>query len=204
MAGRTIYESPHVPAQPGEEIVTTTCGHNCGGRCVVNAHVRDGRIARISTDPRRWTPEHPPLRACVRGFGAIERLYHPDRLLHPLRRRGPRGAGQWERVSWDEALDQVARELRRVRDRHGPAAILDASRSGNTGLLHNRVAVTRLLHLFGGCTDLWSNLSAEAEVFALRHTYGPAADYKSSGREGIDYASSSRSGSSRSSSPPTR
>ena len=190
MARPTIYEAPRVPARPGEEIVPSTCGHNCGGRCVVNAHVQEGRIVRISTDPRRWTPEMPPLTACVRGFGALERVYHPDRLLHPLRRTGPRGAGEWERISWDEALDEIARQMRRVRDTYGPAAILDASRSGNTSLLHNRVNIQRLLYLFGGCTELWSNLSAEAEVFAVRHTYGEKADYKSSGREGIDYANS--------------
>jgi hypothetical protein len=69
----TIYEAPRISARPSEEIVPSTCGHNCGGRCVVNAHVQDGRIVRISTDPRKWTPEMPPLTACVRGFGALER-----------------------------------------------------------------------------------------------------------------------------------
>src|SRR5262245_5062777 len=190
MIGPRIYEAPRIPARPGEEIVPSTCGHNCGGRCVVNAHVKDGRIVRISTDPRRWTPEMPPLTACVRGFGAMERVYHPDRVLYPLRRVGRRGAGDWERISWDQALDEIAGHMRRIRDAHGPAAILDASRSGNTSLLHNRAVVQRLFHLFGGCTELWSNLSAEAEVFAVRHTYGPAADYKSSGREYVDYANS--------------
>jgi anaerobic dimethyl sulfoxide reductase subunit A len=97
VAARTIYETPRVAPQPGETVVTSTCGHNCGGRCVVNAHVRDGRIVKISTDPRKWTPEVPPLHACVRGFGQVERVNHPDRLLHPLRRTGPRGAGRFER-----------------------------------------------------------------------------------------------------------
>lgn len=190
MTGRTIYEAPRIAARPGEAIVPSTCGHNCGGRCVVNAHVRDGRIVRISTDPRRWTPEMPPLTACVRGFGAMERVYHPERLLHPVRRTGPRGSGQWQAISWDAALEEIAAHMRRVRDTYGAAAILDASRSGSTSLLHNRAVVQRLLHLFGGCTELWSNLSAEAEVFATRHTYGTKADYKSSGRECVDYANS--------------
>ena len=61
MKRATIYEAPRPAAAPGETIVTSTCGHNCGGRCVVNAHVRDNQIVRISTDPRRWTPEMPPL-----------------------------------------------------------------------------------------------------------------------------------------------
>jgi len=175
---------------PGETIVTSTCGHNCGGRCVVNAHVRDGRIVQISTDPRKWTPEIPPLHACVRGFGQLERVNHPDRLRHPLRRTGPRGAGHFERISWNEALDEVARQLLRIRDTYGPAAILDCSRTGSTSMLHGRAVVPRLLHMLGGCTELWSNISAEAEVFAVRHTYGSRVDYKAAGREPIDYVNS--------------
>src|SRR5437016_3461882 len=131
----TTYQKARRTPRGGEEIVTSTCGHNCGGRCVVNAHVVDGRIVKISTDPRKWTPELPPLHACVRGFGQIERVYHPDRLQHPLRRTGPRGSGQFEQITWDQALDEVARELLRVRATYGNAAILDASRSGNTSML---------------------------------------------------------------------
>ena len=56
-------------------------------------------------------------------------------------------------------------------------------------MLHGRVAAQRFLHMFGGCTELWSNLSAEAEVFAVRITYG-AGDYKSAGREPTDYVNS--------------
>ena len=190
MDRRTIYEAAREAGAPGEEVVTSTCGHNCGGRCVVNAHVKDGRIVRISTDPRRWTFEMPPLTACARGFGAADRVNHPDRLRHPLRRVGPRGSGTYERVSWEDALDEIAEQMLRIRFAFGPAAILDCSRSGNTAVLHNRAAVQRLLHLFGGCTELWSNLSNEAEIFALRHTYGPAADCKFSGREPSDYVNS--------------
>ena len=190
MTRPTLYEQPRLPARPGEEVVTSTCGHNCGGRCVVNAHVVDGRIVKISTDPRRWQPELPPLPACARGVGQIERIYHPDRLQHPLRRVGPRGAGQFERISWDEALDTVARELLRVRARYGNPAILDLSRSGSLSMLHGWGAAKRFLYMFGGCTDLWSNLSAEAEIFALRMTYGTAAESKISGREPTDYVNS--------------
>jgi anaerobic dimethyl sulfoxide reductase subunit A len=190
MTRPTIYEAPRVAAREGEQVVTSTCGHNCGGRCAVNAHVVDGRIVKISTDPRRWTPELPPLHACVRGFGQVERVYHPDRLQHPLRRTGPRGSGQFERISWDEALDQVAGELRRVRDTYGNAAILDASRSGSLSMLHGRAVAQRFFYQFGGCTELWSNMSAEAEIFAVRMTYGAKAEYKSAGREPVDYANS--------------
>ena len=190
MAQGTIYQKPRVEAKPHETVVTSTCGHNCGGRCVVNAHVVDGRIARISSDPARWNSELPPLQACARGFGQIERVYHPDRLQYPLRRTGPRGSGQFERISWDEALDEVAREMLRVRAQYGNAAILDASRSGSLSALHGRTAAQRFLYMFGGCTELWSNMSAEAEVFAVRMTYGAKAVYKSAGREPTDYVNS--------------
>jgi anaerobic dimethyl sulfoxide reductase subunit A len=190
MSTSTIYEAPRPVAEPGEAVVTSTCGHNCGGRCVVNAHVIDGRIVRISTDTRRWNPDHPPLPACARGVGQIERIYHPDRLKYPMRRSGPRGSGRFERISWDEALDTVARELIRVRKQYGNAAIFDGSRSGNTSALHSRAAVKRFLHMFGGCSDVWSNMSCEAEIFAIRNTFGPKVNYKAAGREPTDYANS--------------
>jgi anaerobic dimethyl sulfoxide reductase subunit A len=157
---------------------------------VVNAHVVDGRIVKISSDPARWNPQLPPLQACARGFGQIERVYHPDRLQHPLRRVGRRGGGRFERISWDEALEEVAREMLRVRACYGNAAILDASRSGSLSVLHGRTAAQRFLYMFGGCTELWSNMSAEAEIFAVRMTYGAKAVYKSAGREPTDYVNS--------------
>ena len=176
MPTRTIYQKPRRADRPGadgaETVVTSTCGHNCGGRCVVNAHVVDDRIVRISTDPARWQPELPPLHACARGVGQIERLYHEDRLKYPMRRTGPRGSGKFERISWDAALDHVAGEMRRIRETYGNAAFLDASRSGNTSALHGFGVSKRFFYRFGGCTELWSNMSAEAEVFAVRMTFG--------------------------------
>jgi anaerobic dimethyl sulfoxide reductase subunit A len=157
---------------------------------VVNAHVVDDKVVKISTDPARWQPELPPLHACARGVGQIERLYHKDRLKYPMRRTGPRGSGQFERISWDEALDHVASEMRRIRDRYGNAAFLDASRSGNTSALHGFGVSKRFFNKFGGCTLLWSNMSAEAEIFAVRMTFGAKADYKSAGREPTDYVNS--------------
>ena len=173
-----------------EQVFSSTCAHNCGGRCVVRAHVRDGRIVRISTDESPWTPELPPLRACGRGFAAADRVYHPDRLLHPMRRVGPRGEGRFEQVSWGEALDEVASQMLRIRDTYGPAAILDTSRTGSTAMLHSRAVVARLLNLFGGCTELWGSLSNEAEIFAIDYTFGVKEEFKATGREGSDYANS--------------
>ena len=106
-----VYQTPRVKGSENETVVTSTCGHNCGGRCVVNAHVVDGRITKISTQSGRWNPHMPPLPACARGIGQVERTYHPDRLLYPMRRTGPRGSGHWEQIDWDEALDEAAAQL---------------------------------------------------------------------------------------------
>ncbi|HEY4167986.1 MAG TPA: molybdopterin-dependent oxidoreductase [Reyranella sp.] len=190
MPDHTIYQNPRGPARDGETVVTTTCGHNCGGRCVVNAHVENDRIVHISTDQARWTPDMPPLQACARGVGQIERIYHPDRLKYPMRRTGPRGSGRFERISWDEAMDHVAREMLRIRRQYGNAAFLDASRSGNTSMLSGFGMSKRFFYKFGGCTELWSNMSAEAEVFSVRITFGAKADYKTAGREPTDYVNS--------------
>src|SRR5690242_12614947 len=195
MPDQTIYQRPRRPDRAGETVVTSTCGHNCGGRCVVNAHVVEDRIVKISTDPARWQPELPPLHACARGVGQIERVYHKDRLTYPMRRTGPRGTwyenGQFERITWDEALSHIAREMRRIRDQYGNAAFVDLSRTGSTSMLHGTAALAkRFFYKFGGCTELWSNMSAESEVFAVRMTFGARADYKSAGREPTDCVNS--------------
>ena len=102
-------------------------------------------------------------------------------------RTGPRGAGQFERVSWDDALDEVARQMLRVRDTYGPAAILDCSRTGSLSSLHGRGVSQRFLHMFGGCTELWSNLSAEAEMFAI--SCAPASAMSVAGGPGCQMSS---------------
>lgn len=185
-----VYQTPRVKGSENETVVTSTCGHNCGGRCVVNAHVVDGRITKISTQSGRWNPHMPPLPACARGIGQVERTYHPDRLLYPVRRTGPRGSGHWEQIDWDEALDEVAAQLVRVREAYGNEAILDLSRSGSLSMLHGRAAATRFMNMFGGATNLWSNMSAEAEVFSVHMTYGANMNYKAAGREPTDYVNS--------------
>ncbi|MDP7103688.1 MAG: molybdopterin-dependent oxidoreductase [SAR202 cluster bacterium] len=191
MVATTIYQNPRRQETDGERIVTSTCASGCGGRCIVNAHVRDGKIVKISTQPGKWDAEMPPLFACVRGFAAEERVNHPDRLKYPMRRTGKRGSGEFERISWDEALDEVASSMLRIRKEHGSASILNASSGGAAPLLNNRNTVQRLLNMFGGCTEPWGNISRQAEAFAFQHTFGDYAGLTGpAGRDPIDYANS--------------
>ena len=149
-------------------IVPTGCCHDCGGRCVLKAHVKDGRIIRIESD----TGEEPQIRACLRGRAYRQRVYSPDRLKTPLRRVGERGEGKFEPVSWDEALDEVAHELKRIKKTYGNASIFFAAGSGNQGMLHGAIPVGAMLQAFGGFTRIWGVASYEGPLFASMATYG--------------------------------
>ena len=120
-----------IPASD-EEIVNTTCASHCGGSCILRLHLKDGVITRIETDDG----EEPQLRACLRGRAYRQRVYAPDRLLHPMKRIGGRGEGKFEQISWDEALETVAGQIVRVRDTYGPASILHLMMGGDLGNLH--------------------------------------------------------------------
>jgi len=153
----------------GVTIVRTGCCHDCGGRCVLRAHVKDGKIIRIETD----NGEEPQIRACLRGRAYRQRVYSPERLKYPLKRIGERGDGLFEPISWDEALDKVASELIRVKETYGNSAILAQGAGGsNQGILHGRFPVSRLLLYFGGYTRLWGSVSNQGALYASMATYG--------------------------------
>jgi len=151
-----------------ERIVRTACTHDCGGRCPLRAHVKDGVVTRVEAadgDGARY-------RACLRGRATRQRAYHPDRLKYPMRRVGERGEGKFERISWDEALDTVAGELKRVKETYGNSAIMAYMGGGSNGRLHGGRAMLRLLNMFGGCTWGWGNVSCAGAVIGGHVTYG--------------------------------
>ena len=135
---------------------------------MLKVHVQGGKIVRIETDDGA----EPQLRACLRGRAYRQRVYAPDRLRYPMKRTGQRGEGQFERISWDEALDIVAKELIRVKDAYGNASILLLQGSGNQAALHGAGAVEQLLAKFGGYTRTWGAASFEGPLFASMATYG--------------------------------
>ena len=113
-----ISEVPVPDSQPSKrQVVSGLCGI-CPAGCGVNITMENGRISH--TAPLKG---HPQGICCPRGAHASEIVYSPDRLLYPLKRIGPRGAGQFVRVSWDEALDTMTAQLRRIADQHGPQAV---------------------------------------------------------------------------------
>ena len=151
-----------------EYIVKTTCASHCGGTCVLQVHVKNGTISRIETDDGN----EPQLRACLRGRSYRQRVYGQDRLLYPLKRVGERGEKRYERITWDEALDKVAKELLRTRDTYGPASILFLGMAGDVMYLHHPSLTSRLLSMAGGYTSIWGVTSFGAGMSAEHASYG--------------------------------
>lgn len=143
-----------------ETVVPVLCNNNCGGRCVLRAHVRDGVVVRISTDDSADTPERPQLRGCLKGRALRDRIYDPRRLLHPLKRVGKRGDGKFEQISWEEAIELVAINLRRVLDRYGNQAVYIQYGTGDCGAVRGRESAQRLMNLLGGYLGYYNNYSA--------------------------------------------
>ena len=101
------------------EIKRSYCGL-CHPRCGLLLEVEDGRIVGVKGDP-----EHPITRGriCARGSLTAEHVHHPDRVNYPVKRQGERGSGKWQRLSWDQALDEVAEKLEALRQKHGPETL---------------------------------------------------------------------------------
>ena len=101
---------------------------SCDIGCQLIAEVRDGRVARVRAS------DNPIMRdnICMKGIYAPKSFAHPQRLLHPLRRVGARGSAQWERVSWNDALDDIAARLQRVIDAYGPEGFAVSTSQWNT------------------------------------------------------------------------
>ncbi|MDR1713576.1 MAG: molybdopterin-dependent oxidoreductase, partial [Coriobacteriales bacterium] len=126
---------------PSIEVRKSMC-YFCHTNCGVLAYVKDGEVVAIKGDPA-----HPVNRGglCCRGNIALKHLDHPDRINYPLKRKGERGANQWEQISWDQALDEIAERLAAIRDESGPEAVASA---GGT-LRTDDWARRRFMNIFG-------------------------------------------------------
>jgi anaerobic dimethyl sulfoxide reductase subunit A len=158
---------------PESQKIRVGCpAHNCGGRCLLIAHVRDGRITRLDTDDRPDTLAAPQLRACVRGRAYLRRQYHPDRLMRPLKRVGRRGVGEFRPISWDEALDSVAAQFERVKGKYGSSALFVPYGTGSYNQLNGSHVARRLMNLYGGCLGFYNSYSWAATNLATPTVYG--------------------------------
>jgi anaerobic selenocysteine-containing dehydrogenase len=131
-------------------MTTTTargiCHHDCPDSCGWTVTVEDGVAVQL-----RGTKEHPTSygELCPKINHFLDRVYSPQRILHPLRRVGPKGSGEFEQVTWDEALTDIAARLHKIIDTHGPEAVLPFYDAGNQSLLAMDGIAHRFLHQMG-------------------------------------------------------
>ncbi len=161
-----------LPASPEKKIRVGCPAHNCGGRCLLIAHVRDGRIVRLETDDRPDSIAAPQLRACVRGRSYLRRQYHPERLTRPLKRVGRRRGGEMRPISWDDALDEVASQMERVKRKYGNSALFVPYGTGSYNQLNGSYVARRLMNLYGGCLGIYNSYSWAATNLATPTVYG--------------------------------
>ena len=147
--------------------VRAVCPHDCPDTCALLVTVEDGVATSVKGDP-----DHPTTAGvlCTKVSRYTERTYHPERLLHPLRRIGKKGEGKFEQISWDEALDTIAARLKDIAAR-APEAILPYSYCGTMGLLQGEAMSSRFFHQIGASL-LDRTICATAGFTGYKYTIG--------------------------------
>ncbi|GAB3432399.1 molybdopterin oxidoreductase family protein [Massilia solisilvae] len=148
-------------------VVRAACPHDCPDTCALLVTVKDGVATEVKGDP-----DHPTTAGvlCTKVSRYVERTYHPDRLLHPLRRVGKKGEGKFERISWDEALDEIARRLSEIAARD-PQAIVPYSYCGTMGLVQGEAMSSRFFNKLGASL-LERTICATAGATGYKYTIG--------------------------------
>ena len=148
--------------------VRGACGHDCPDTCGWVVDVRDGTAERLSGDPT-----HPFNRGtlCAKVNHYLERVYHPDRVLHPLKRVGRKGDARFTRVTWDEALADIASRWKAIVDESGAEAILPYSSAGVQGLIQ-MASLDRRLFGSMGCSRLERHICGAVAAAGLTSTIG--------------------------------
>src|SRR5690349_8254084 len=149
---------------PTTELRRTACSLDCFDACGIVAEVADGRIVRIGGDP-----EHPITRGALCNkvnHYLRDRFYHPDRQLHPLRNVG----GRWQRVTWDDALDLIAEQLTRARERDGTLSVL--YHKGNGSFAGLKIMGERFFNLYGGVTQAVGRFCGGEADYGTTQSFG--------------------------------
>jgi anaerobic selenocysteine-containing dehydrogenase len=147
--------------------VRAACPHDCPDTCAMLVTVEDGRAVKVQGDP-----EHPTTHGslCTKVSRYAERTHHSERVLHPMKRVGPKGSGQFVQVSWSEALDDIASRLSAIAARNAEA-IVPYSYAGTMGLLQGESISARFFHRLGASL-LDRTICSSAGGEALAATYG--------------------------------
>ena len=156
-------------------VIPTTGRNNCGGRCLLYAHLREGKIEKMTTRTPADCPGQIPFAACARGLQYHRTFLREDRLRWPMRRVGQRGEGKFVRISWEEAVDEIAAQWARIRDTYGPGSRYVNYATGVSAVFTPSGFAKRLLALDGGYLNSYNSYSSACIDQATRLLYGTAA-----------------------------
>jgi len=178
-----LKQTQTASAAAESKVLTTSCYHNCGGRCILKAEVKEGAVVRLlpDTDPDEDPINNPRAIPCVRGRSQIRRVYSAERLKYPMKRVGKRGEGKFERISWDEALDTIASEMTRIKEQYGNEAFYYHYASGQIGggidmTYKGTGPLARLLHMFGGYVNFYGTYSSACYGAVVPYITGSSAN----------------------------
>ncbi|MEO2075769.1 MAG: molybdopterin-dependent oxidoreductase [Bacillus sp. (in: firmicutes)] len=148
-----------------KEIRKAACPLNCWDSCGFNVTVENGKVVKVEGDP-----SHPITKGkiCGRGRMLETRTNSSQRLLHPLKKVN----GQFEQISWEQALDEIAAKLKEVKEQYGPTAVLHSHDYANNGILKN--LDQRFFNCYGGVTELYGSLCWGAGIEAQKWDFGNA------------------------------
>lgn len=157
-----------------EKVCITSNGNNCGGRCRILVHLIDGLMTRITSENLCDEIEgQPSLKACARGRNYRNLVYHPDRLKTPMKRVGKRGSGSFVPITWEEAIQTIAKETKRIGDTYGPASRYIPYGWGNAhGVLSDQAMMKKVLALAGGYLNYWGDYGCIQTQVATKSMYG--------------------------------
>ena len=153
--------------------VLGACPHDCPDTCSLLTTVQDGVAIKV-----QGNPNHPLTDGvlCTKVSRYTERTYHPDRVLYPMKRVGPKGSGQFQQVSWDAALSDIATRLNAIADKH-PERILPYSYAGTMGMVQGESIAMRFFNLLGAA-KLDRTICSSAGGEALAQTFGSKVGMK--------------------------
>jgi anaerobic selenocysteine-containing dehydrogenase len=159
------------PLDSGVKTFHGGCPHDCPDTCSMVYTVQDGKLISVAGNK-----VHPMTRGglCVKLHDYEKRHYHPDRLLYPMKRTGPKGSKQFERISWDEALNTIESKWKTIIAEYGSQAILPVSYLGNQGLVHGLNGGDAFFNRMGA-TVCERTFCGEGSCTAWLLTVGPTA-----------------------------
>ncbi len=167
-----LLASDKLPQNEGEkEIIPSAC-RQCYGRCAIYGTVKNGRLVKIEGNPELYNEGT----VCSRAFSIPQTMYSPMRIRYPMKRVGKRGEGKWKRISWEEAMTEIAGNLKKVKDKYGPHTIIH-----NNGTGRDQLNIYALQYVFWnyGSTSCFGvgNLCKIGHDAVSREIYGGACQW---------------------------